>query len=402
MARDDELSPREITALITQLEQRIDKLKQLYERYFIGVDRKPPMALHHQVVREVLELDQLYIGNTALKFRARTLHQRFTTFTTYWNRTLRQIEEGTYHRDRSRAQRRENQRARQQQQAQEQEQAYELDLEADFMGDLADIDLDEVFEQAVASQSQPQPQQPSFPIADRSEEERERIRLQRLAEIQAQLGLAPAPAAPAAPQQQAPSQPQVQPQSPHSFTQPQPTSSREQKLAAMRERLNRQSAQPAQPQRPATTTQTPSQTTAPAAQQAPQRTPSGVTRAQKLQQLASRIRQERAAPQRTISRSQSPVSGTTPQVPRQTGPHRVVQRRPSSSSGDDAEQRVYRKLLEAKRRCNEPTDNLSFDAVKRSMDRQRESIQRTKGTSNVDFQVVIKDGRAYLKADTKD
>lgn len=385
MARDDELSPREITALITQLEQRIDQLKQRYERYFIGVDRKPPMALHHQIVREVHELDQFYISNTALKFRARSLNQRFTTYLSYWNRTLRQIEEGTYHRDRNRARRREERRAQQQEQAQQQD-AYELDLDADFMGDLADIDLEEVFEQS------PSTPLDTTPIADRTEAEKERIRLQRLAEIQAQLGLAPGPITPpptaSTPAQPQPPQPPVQHPSP-----------RQQKLAAMRERLNHRPSQiTGAPERSPRQQPSPS-SQQPSARPAPQRpTSSGATRAQKLQQLASRVRQERSAPQRTISRSTASTTGSMPKVARPTGSHRVVQR---PTSTDDAEQRVYRKFIEAKRRCNEPTDNISFDAVKRSMDRQRENIRRTKGDSNVDFQVVIKDGRAYLKADTK-
>lgn len=43
--------------------------------------------------------------NTGARFRFQTLVQRFTSYQTYWNRILRQMEEGTYRRDVARAQR---------------------------------------------------------------------------------------------------------------------------------------------------------------------------------------------------------------------------------------------------------------------------------------------------------
>ena len=367
MARGDNISAREIDAMIVQLEKRIDQLKKLYERYFIGIDKRPPLAMRRQVVREVFEMEQVYINNTAQKFRLRSVVQRFNTLKTYWTRTMRQIEEGTYHRDRSRAERRKKKRERREARREEQEQSFEVDLEADFMGDLADVDLEEVFndpaEPAPASSA---PAQSAGP----SDAEKERIKQARLAEIQRKLGLgAGSEPAPAEPQTSVPTPAPPQTQAPE-------LSAREQKLQAMRQKLNQKDAP------------TPSATSQPN------------SRSEKLNRLKKKVARQKSSP-RTINRAR-PASDTGSRSPRETGNQRVVQRPGATSSGDDDAKRVYKSLIEAKRRCNEPTDNLSFDAVKRSMDKQRQSLQQKRGSRNVDFQVVIKDGRAFLKPETKD
>lgn len=417
MARE-ELSMREIDALIAQIEKRVDLLKQDYERYFIGVDRRPPTVLHQQVVREVLELDHMYISNTAQKFRTRSLVQRFNTLKTYWNRTLRQIEEGTYHRDRSRAERR--QERRQAREDRSEEGAYELDLEADLL-DLENVDLEEVFndprEPGIASSQSP---------GELSEEEKERIKQVRLAELQRQLGILPdaspqSSAPQSAPVHQQPSriQPQSQPRAPQAQaaqsgpSAPQEPPPREDKLAAMRARLQDRTGRAAA---------IPKSAPQPTAQGGPSPSTGSNdfsdrddSRAAKLSRLRSNLQREGtgpssseapSGPQRVVQRSTSsrPSSPSTSPSPaanpvRSSGSHRVVKR--TSGNDDDAARRVYNNLIEAKRRCNERTDNLSYDTVKRSMDKQRAQFQQ-KGARGVDFQVVIKDGKAFLKPDPKE
>lgn len=80
---------------------------------------------------------------------------------------------------------------------------------------------------------------------------------------------------------------------------------------------------------------------------------------------------------------------------------RMEQRSASSNSGgDDDARRVYNQLVEAKKRCNEPTDKLSYESVAKSMQKQRDKIKQTRG-GDVDFKVVVKDGRAFIKPETK-
>ena len=40
-------------------------------------------------------MQQIPIGNASMRFRFQTLLQRWVLMTTYWNRTLREIESGT-------------------------------------------------------------------------------------------------------------------------------------------------------------------------------------------------------------------------------------------------------------------------------------------------------------------
>jgi hypothetical protein len=56
--------------------------------------------------RLVLEMQQTSVRNAALRFRSQSLLQRWTLLTSYWNRTMREIESGTYRRDLAKAFRR--------------------------------------------------------------------------------------------------------------------------------------------------------------------------------------------------------------------------------------------------------------------------------------------------------
>ncbi len=72
---------------------------RLYETFFSGVERQPPNAPRRELNRLMLETQQMQIRNAALRFRFQSLSQRWILMTTYWNRTLREIEAGTYRKD---------------------------------------------------------------------------------------------------------------------------------------------------------------------------------------------------------------------------------------------------------------------------------------------------------------
>jgi hypothetical protein len=55
-----------------------------------------PQVARKEVTRMMLQLQQQYIRNTALRFKFNTMLQRWQLYITYWNRTLREIENGTY------------------------------------------------------------------------------------------------------------------------------------------------------------------------------------------------------------------------------------------------------------------------------------------------------------------
>lgn len=99
-------SSEAIAARLDEIERKIDRLRALYESFFMGTERRPPNVPRRELNRLMLELQQITINNAGLRFRFQALLQRWTLLTTYWNRTLREIESGTYRRDLERAYRR--------------------------------------------------------------------------------------------------------------------------------------------------------------------------------------------------------------------------------------------------------------------------------------------------------
>ncbi len=90
----------EIELLVEELELRIDRLRALYEQYFMGFERLEPSVARKDVERRVDLLRREQIRNTALKFRCQSMFQRYSTYQAYWTRMVRAIEEGTFKRAR--------------------------------------------------------------------------------------------------------------------------------------------------------------------------------------------------------------------------------------------------------------------------------------------------------------
>ena len=88
-----------------EMERKMDRLRSLYESFFMGMERMPPNTPRHEMNRLMLEMQQVPIGNAALRFRFQALTQKWVLLVTYWNRTMREIEAGTYRRDMARTQR---------------------------------------------------------------------------------------------------------------------------------------------------------------------------------------------------------------------------------------------------------------------------------------------------------
>ena len=88
------------------LEPQLERLKALYEQYFQGLERRPPVRLRERLDRQVRRLRRDQPNNTAMRFKYQTIFQRWITFTQYWDRISRRIEEGTYARDIRRARQR--------------------------------------------------------------------------------------------------------------------------------------------------------------------------------------------------------------------------------------------------------------------------------------------------------
>ena len=84
---------------LAELDEAITNLHVLYEKYFLGIDRKPPDMERKRVSEKAREMRNTSVRNTALKFKVNSLFAKLLSFERMWDRTLREIEEGTYKRD---------------------------------------------------------------------------------------------------------------------------------------------------------------------------------------------------------------------------------------------------------------------------------------------------------------
>ncbi|MDI1451372.1 hypothetical protein QHF85_45445, partial [Polyangium sp. 6x1] len=89
----------EVERALEDLDSRLERLRALYEQYFLGIERLEPLVPRKELDRRIMLLRREQIRNTALRFKFQTLIQRYNTFQQYWGRVAREIENGTYQRD---------------------------------------------------------------------------------------------------------------------------------------------------------------------------------------------------------------------------------------------------------------------------------------------------------------
>jgi hypothetical protein len=91
-----DLSLEDLTDRLDTVDKTLDRLKTLYEQYFLGIQKQAPAFIHNDVERKLRDLQQMQIRNTGLRYRLATLQQKFGSYNSYWRRTMRQIENGKY------------------------------------------------------------------------------------------------------------------------------------------------------------------------------------------------------------------------------------------------------------------------------------------------------------------
>ncbi len=94
----------DIDVALEELESRLERLRSLYEQYFIGMEKIEPSIPRQDVDRRIYALRKVQIRNTAKRFKLQNIIQRYNAFQQYWVRVCREIENGTYHRHVARAQ----------------------------------------------------------------------------------------------------------------------------------------------------------------------------------------------------------------------------------------------------------------------------------------------------------
>jgi hypothetical protein len=92
------VNAEELDLALEELEVRLERLRALYEQYFLGFEKIEPAVARKDVDRRIYLMRREKIRNTGKRFKLQTLIQRYNTFQQYWQRICREIENGTYKR----------------------------------------------------------------------------------------------------------------------------------------------------------------------------------------------------------------------------------------------------------------------------------------------------------------
>ena len=97
--QDRALSKIDLRLELRRLEEMLNDLKVDYEQYFMGITLYSPDKLHKEVKRQIRHLRKAPFKKPWASYKLRSLEGRYHTFNDYWQRVIRQKEEGTYHKD---------------------------------------------------------------------------------------------------------------------------------------------------------------------------------------------------------------------------------------------------------------------------------------------------------------
>lgn len=87
-----------VTRDLEDFQARLKELEIRYEQYFAGVEKREPYRERKDLSRQLRQYNPLLITQTDLKFRYHSLTARLVSYSNYWDRILRLIDEGKYHR----------------------------------------------------------------------------------------------------------------------------------------------------------------------------------------------------------------------------------------------------------------------------------------------------------------
>jgi len=81
---------------LNRIEASIRLIDQNYEKYFAGIERRPPEKMRDELGLELRRLANRYIPQTDLRYRYQMLATRFHSYCGNWERLMKQIEEGKF------------------------------------------------------------------------------------------------------------------------------------------------------------------------------------------------------------------------------------------------------------------------------------------------------------------
>jgi hypothetical protein len=105
-----------------------------------------------------------------------------------------------------------------------------------------------------------------------------------------------------------------------------------------------------------------------------------------------------SAPSKTPPTGKAPPAAAKPAAAKPSG-QAVTPPRPIPADPADRQMReLYTQYIDAKKKCGEDVSRLTYDAVAKSVQKQVPEIMTRFKAKSVEFKVVVKDGKATLKA----
>lgn len=89
---------RHLSLELDQIQRQLKELEIRYEQYFAGIERREPLNDRRVLSRRLRQFTNRHIVWTDLNFRYQNLASRFMSYNQYWDRILRLMDEGKYHR----------------------------------------------------------------------------------------------------------------------------------------------------------------------------------------------------------------------------------------------------------------------------------------------------------------
>ncbi|MBE0501588.1 MAG: hypothetical protein IBX47_09115 [Desulfuromonadales bacterium] len=89
---------KQIQQELVAIEKAMRTLEITYEQYFAGVEKREPLLNRENLTRQIRQFANRRIMQTDLRFKYQNMATRFHSVSGYWDRILRLMDEGKYHR----------------------------------------------------------------------------------------------------------------------------------------------------------------------------------------------------------------------------------------------------------------------------------------------------------------
>lgn len=89
---------RKLEQTLNEIQSKMKELEIAYEQYFAGVEKREPQKARKLLEERLRYLSHQPIFRTSTKFHYQQLATRFQSYKQHWDRILRLMDEGKYHR----------------------------------------------------------------------------------------------------------------------------------------------------------------------------------------------------------------------------------------------------------------------------------------------------------------